>query len=95
METTITATKIKTIDVDNIKLLIQIIPKGELETFETHCQYNQRTNTCHHTDHPFIVNNGYFHKETISSFEDFMLDKFEISMEDICEDIEARKIQIN
>lgn len=47
----IVVTKIKTIDIDNIRLSIDIVKEGQI--FNTSMQYNVRSNTAHHADIEF------------------------------------------
>lgn len=77
----VVVTKVKTIDVDNVKLLAKI--KIGNKQFETNLQYNVRTNSVYHNDTEFeqqLFNAG------LESF---------IDMDMICEDIESRKIFID
>lgn len=72
----IVVTKIKNIDIDNIRLGVIITKDGE--KFETAMQYIISSNSVHHSD---------------IEFENLM-ETFEIDINQIINDIENRKIQI-
>lgn len=74
----ITAKKIKTIDIDNIKLAIEVKVGSYPRPIEFEAQYNVRTNTCHIND----------------EVAERHLDNLGIDINEIGEQIEERKIQI-
>lgn len=77
----ITCNKVKSIDIDSIKLAISVKPKEAnefIDVLEFEAQYNVRTNTCHIND---------------LKAEHF-LDLIGIDIDDIRDQIENRKIQI-
>lgn len=78
INTTITANKVKTIDIDNIKLAITVNVGGYPRPIEFESQYNIRTNTCHIND----------------EIAELHLSNMGIDINDIGDAIESREVQI-
>lgn len=73
------ATKIKNIDIDNVKLLVVVESENHKQHINIEMQYNIKTNTVHHNDEK----------------AEQALEMMGVDIDDIAMNIEKREIKIN